>query len=63
MDKLYIIDNQYYIIYKRKTFQNFPQWIVDFRRNLEKNGNFWSGKESYQQKNDPKVVVLSTGQC
>lgn len=32
---------------KWKYFQNFPQWIVDFRRNLEKNGNFWSKKESY----------------
>ena len=47
----------------RKTFQNFPQWIVDFRRNLEKNGNFWRKKGSYQQKNDPKVVMLSTGEC
>jgi len=51
------------MVYKRNTFQIFPQWIVDFRRNLEKNGNFWSGKESYQQKNDPKVVMLSTGKC
>ena len=48
---------------KRSCFQIFPQWIVDFWRNLEKNGKFWSRKESYQQKNDPKVVMLSTGEC
>lgn len=33
-----------------KIFQNFPQFDVDFRRNLEKNGNFWEKEEVINKK-------------
>lgn len=48
---------------KWKIFQNFPQFVVDFRRILEKKGKFSEKIGSYQQKNGQKAVMLSTGEC